>query len=496
VSQPVELTDVFPTIAEVLGWPENQGLEGRSLADTWKNDEAMQRPVYGESEYARLGFGWASLRSVTTEQWKYIEAPRSELYDRVKDPGENVNLIAERPDIAAQMQTTLWDMTKGMKLRVGPSSVRDAEVVGRLRSLGYVGGGGSSTPTTGSDSGRDPKDMVGAYRAHSDAVTLQLQDRHQAVIPIMEKLVKDSPESDEFFNTLGISYLALDRAGDAERAFAASLRIAPDNPRRLWRMGDALLRQHKLDEAVQHLQAALAIAPELAVAHCSLGDALGERGKTAEAIEHYVAAVSASPNLGKAQGRLGVAYAQQKKFTEAEKHLRRYVELEPTSPHALANLGSVLFELRRTEEAAAMLQQALRYDSSFAPAHMALFRALLASGKPKEGIQALREACAALPNVPALTFRLAWLLATSTRDDLRNPEEALQLAGKLSTGRTPTVDDLTLFAAAHAAAGNFGEATNSARTALSLAQANRDDAAARRIEGHLRSYESGRPYRE
>lgn len=462
VTQPVELTDVFPTISEVLGWPENDDLEGRSLVSAWQRAEANDRPVYGESEYGRLGFDWASLHSVTTDQWKYIEAPRSELYDRVNDPSESVNIIAEHPDIAAQMQTTLWELTKPMKLRAAPSSVRDPEMINRLRSLGYVSIGSSPPGAAGSNPGRDPKDMIGAYRAYSKAVSLQLQGRWAEIPPIMERLVQESPESEKFFNTLGTAYLQLNRPADAERAFAASLRIAPDNARRLWVMGEALQRQNKLDEAIKHLEAALAISPDIA----------------------------------EAQGTLGVSYAQQQKFAQAEKHLRRYVELQPTSPHALANLGSVLFELRRADEAAVMLQKALRYDPAQASAHTTLFQALLATGKRKEAIQALREARAALPDVPVLTLRLAWLLATNVRDELRNPPEALQLARKLCEGRTPTADDLTVLAAAYGASGDFNQAVLNARNALSLAQAGGDAGAVRRIEGQLRFYETGRPYRE
>jgi arylsulfatase A-like enzyme/tetratricopeptide (TPR) repeat protein len=496
VPQPVGLIDVFPTIAELLGWKGFEDIEGKSLVLTYKAKETTDRPVYGESDYARNGFGWASLRSLTTQQWKYIEAPRRELYDQLKDPGENVNVIAGHSDIAAQMQAKLLDMTQSMVLRAEPGSVRDAEVVGRLRSLGYVSGGSSRSEADGSNPGRDPKDMLAAYRAHNKAVDLQLKGRSAEVVAIMEPLVKESPESDEFYNTLGMAYLELGRAAEAEKAFAASLRIAPDNPRRLWRMGESLQRQNKLDEAVAHLESALAIAPDLAVAHCTLGDILGQKGKAAEAIKHYEAAVAASPNLGKAHGRLGVAYARQQKFAEAEKHLRRYVELEPTSPHALANLGNVLFQLRRADEAAVVLQRALQYDRTNAAAHMTLFQALLAAGKPREAIQALREAHLALPSEPILTFRLAWLLATTSRDDHWNPQEALKLAHEICEGRAPTADNLTVLAAAYAASGEFDQAVSSARNAISLAQTQNDAAAVRRIEAQLRFYESGRPYRE
>ena len=41
--------------------------------------------------------GWAELRGIRTNGWKYIQAPKPELYDLVKDPGETTNVIGENP---------------------------------------------------------------------------------------------------------------------------------------------------------------------------------------------------------------------------------------------------------------------------------------------------------------------------------------------------------------------------------------------------------------
>jgi superkiller protein 3 len=327
-------------------------------------------------------------------------------------------------------------------------------------------------------------------------VEFQLEGRYAEIVPIMEPLVELSPESDDFHSTLGIAYLELGRAADAERAFAASLRIAPDNPRQLCRMADALYRQDKLDQAAAHLETALALDPNTAVAHSLLGDIFERKGQVPKAIEHFKAAVAAAPDLARAHSRLGVAYANQGRFAEAETHLRRYVELEPQSAHALANLGNVLFRLRRPAEAAEMLQRALNHDPANAAAHMSLFQALLASQKQKEAIAALRKARAALPEARVLTLRLAWLLATTAREDLRSPQEALQLARGLCESGTPTADELTVLAAAFAATGDFEQAVANAHKAISLAQAQGNTAAAAKTRVHLQRYETGQPYRE
>ena len=492
VKNAVGLVDVFPTIIELLGWDQPEGLEGRSLAAVCRGEEIAPRPVYGESMYPHLGFGWAPLRSLTTERWKYIDAPMAELYDLLADPREQANVNAEHASLGSRMRDDLLAMTEQMVARTAPA-VADSEMLSRLEGLGYVGGSSRTIDPSAESSGRDPKEMVGAYQGHSKAVGLLLKERFHEVIPIMETLVKQSPESDEFFNTLGKAYQGLGRYVEAQKAFESSLRVIPDNPRRLWRLGESLLRQNKLEDARVALSAALEIAPNLAQAHCSLGDLLGRQGKPLEAMKHYQAAVSAEPNLARAVGRLGVAYAKQQQFTQAVDHLRRYAELEPTSPHALTNLANVLLQLRRPDEAVALYRTALRYDPQYAGAHQSLIQALTLTHRTDQLIEALRAAHVALPDARPVTVRLAWLLATSSRDDLRDPPEALRLIKRALSAGSATVEDLAVLAAVQAALGDFDQAVETARRALSQTS---DQASAQRFTKQLRFYEAGQPYRE
>ncbi len=40
-----------------------------------------------------MNMNWSELRAIRTNRWKYIRAPRSELYDLTSDPGEKNNVI-------------------------------------------------------------------------------------------------------------------------------------------------------------------------------------------------------------------------------------------------------------------------------------------------------------------------------------------------------------------------------------------------------------------
>src|SRR5262249_9629118 len=65
------------------------------------------RPVVAESTHAYDAFGWSPLRSIRIGEFKYIDAPKPELYHLAADPGERINLAARDPARAQSMRTTL-----------------------------------------------------------------------------------------------------------------------------------------------------------------------------------------------------------------------------------------------------------------------------------------------------------------------------------------------------------------------------------------------------
>ena len=101
VQRPAGLIDVAPTILDFLRVPAPASFEGTSLLG------AAPRAVYSESLHTHDSFGWAPLRSVRLGAYKYIEAPRPELYDLEKDPDERNNIVQResRPGARASRRT-------------------------------------------------------------------------------------------------------------------------------------------------------------------------------------------------------------------------------------------------------------------------------------------------------------------------------------------------------------------------------------------------------
>jgi arylsulfatase A-like enzyme len=91
VNAQVRTLDILPTVVDWLHIPPPEHLDGESLKPLLDGpEEGKDRVAIGETDYP-LRFGWAPLRSVRTEGFKFIEAPRPELYDLKADPKEGTN---------------------------------------------------------------------------------------------------------------------------------------------------------------------------------------------------------------------------------------------------------------------------------------------------------------------------------------------------------------------------------------------------------------------
>jgi hypothetical protein len=119
IPTPTHITAVASEVLDVLRLPPMPG-----------GGPDDGRPFYAETLVPRLYYGWSELRSLTLWPHKLVMAPRPELYDLSKDPGETKNLIEELPEVARALEGELETMVVS---RVVPQNV-DGETLERLKS--------------------------------------------------------------------------------------------------------------------------------------------------------------------------------------------------------------------------------------------------------------------------------------------------------------------------------------------------------------------------
>ncbi len=90
-NRPVQLLDLYPTIAELSGTPVNKGLQGHSLHPLLKNPNAKW-------QWPALTTHNQNNHAVRSERWRYIRYAdgSEELYDHQNDPNEWTNLAKEK----------------------------------------------------------------------------------------------------------------------------------------------------------------------------------------------------------------------------------------------------------------------------------------------------------------------------------------------------------------------------------------------------------------
>jgi hypothetical protein len=108
----------------------------------------------------------------------------------------------------------------------------------------------------------------------------------------------------------------------------------------------------------------------------------------------------------------------------------------------------------------------------------------------------LFDASLTLDRAPATTIAIAWLLSTSPDDGVRNGARAVALMEPLVRVSAGAGGVLDTYAAALAEARRFDEAVRAESAALENAKQQGDAAAIARGAERLRSYQSGRPWRQ
>jgi Flp pilus assembly protein TadD len=153
-----------------------------------------------------------------------------------------------------------------------------------------------------------------------------------------------------------------------------------------------------------------------------------DAGRPNEAVAHFETALKMRPESAPAHFNVATALTYAGRINEAVNHYERALALKPDYALAHNNLGGILFRSGRTAEAREHLTAAVRFDPANAEAHDNLGRLYQGQQQMREAAVHFREAMRIRPEWASPVAELAWVLATTADDTLRNPREAVTLA--------------------------------------------------------------------
>jgi arylsulfatase A-like enzyme/Flp pilus assembly protein TadD len=494
----VGLVDIAPTICSLLGIEVPSQIQGMDLSACIKGyrPEEHDRHIFCEC-FTATHYNGNSLLGVVTDRWKYIQTTHPELYDLVKDPHETKNLINQQPHQGRILQDRLKQMLERAVRndKLNDKIVLDNESRERLESLGYVAGG--IIEDFNFDQTRDdPKDLINFHNANLKVVPLLAQEMYDQAKTVAEKLVHERPDCHVGYKHLArIARKQKDYSTDAFY-LKKSLELNPDDYKTHTNLGSTLASLGKFDEAISHFRESLRIAPNNAEAHNNLGGALAKQGKLDEAIKHFREALFLDPDNSAAHLNLGNTIALQGNLEEAAAHLTQAIRLNPNSASAHENLAKLVTGLNDPDAAIRHLTEAIRLNPNIDLTHFNLAHALNSKGRTEGAITHFREALRIKPNWEKPMNSLAWILATHSQDNLRNPAEAIQLAERAcELANQKNAGFLDTLAAAYAAAGRYDDAVATAEKAVRLTASDDNKQRHDTIKSRLQLYKSHQPYR-
>jgi arylsulfatase A-like enzyme len=294
-SQPVGLIDVAPTILDYLRVPAPASFEGASQLGALKAGEsASPRPVYSESIYAHDAFRWAPLRALRVGKYKYIQAPKAELYDLDADPHELTNLVHKKGAMAAELQNELAKvLTRYAPSQRATPPALTPETLAQLESLGYL----AAEPRGKiENSGPDPKDRFAEFELYQTAFVAFTEGHTAAALPKFQLILKSDPQNTLARFHLGECYLRIKKPQDALREWATVLKLDPQYAPAAEAIGQYWLAQGDYAKARVRFQQVLALTPESYTGHFQLAIADEHLGLIPEAREHLEIACKIAPH--------------------------------------------------------------------------------------------------------------------------------------------------------------------------------------------------------
>ena len=377
IREQVRAVDLMPTVLDALQVTSPKGLDGESLLGVIRGRSRQDvPPAYAETYYPKLHYGWSELRAVRVGDWKFIEAPRPELYAVRIDAAERANVIGNQGGLASRLNAEITGIASAWSSapdRQAPTP--DRETLERLRSLGYVGFG---TPAVSGARGADPKDMISTLSAFNQLMGDATEDlRAGRRTAAADKLTRALAINTRAYNVhvmLGDVYLESKKYEQALGEYEAAALLNPNSAAPLLGAASTLLSQGQLDLAAGKIDEAERLEPLSSEVQFARGRISERAGRTPEALGHYERAVTANPSDPRPRARLANAAIQLRLVDVAAAQFTELLAMgyEPARTHF--GLGWVAQARGDRATAAREYRQALALDPGLTAAREALSR--------------------------------------------------------------------------------------------------------------------------
>jgi arylsulfatase A-like enzyme/Flp pilus assembly protein TadD len=364
VASRVRLIDIMPTVLAWLKMPVNREVQGTSLLPFIAGTEKRDLTCYLESFYPLETFGWSELVGIIDGDWKFIRAPRSELYDLKRDPGEERDLVSREATTATRLNRTLDELIRGSVSNAEAGRrVMTGDEEARLRSLGYIGAGAG--PPIGKGPRPDPKDGIGENTIHAKARLLESEGKFAEAEKYYRELLGLRPDVPWHYVKLGALLGKAERMSEGIDVLKDGLRKIPDSVVLLSRLASMYMKAGRFSEASESSRAALKLDPRNFDALFVAGWSEDMRANWAEAARFYREALNIEPENKTIRLKYAYVLGASGRSEEAARMDEAFKKEYPQEAKVYIDLSVIYTALGRLELAEENIRKAVALDPSF-----------------------------------------------------------------------------------------------------------------------------------
>ncbi len=329
---------------------------------------------------------------------------------------------------------------------------------------------------------------------------LRLQDKgdDNAAAEQFQKLLQLDPTSVAAKMQLGIIHAKQNELDLAIKFFNEAASLDDNPPAELYfNRGLALRRTGDIEHAVEDFMKVLGIDPKFVKAHAQLGLVHVSQGRFDIASKYFEKVVHLDSSSVENQLNYAEALKRSGNQSAALVQLKSLLQQQPKSTVALIHAGMLCADLEKYSEAIEYLRRAIATQPRAAKIRFALANLLYKHGDVAGALVEYREVERLVRGDPTAQVRIAWILATSPDDKIRNGTDAVRIARRaVNKTRRKDAEALDALAAAMAETGRFDDAIQAAQEALQLLSQGSNSSFASAVESRLVLYRKGQPYRE
>ena len=185
-----------------------------------------------------------------------------------------------------------------------------------------------------------PPGQQNLYASAGQAAALLATSKYDDAFVILQKLLKDYPNTPFLHYAYGTALASLSQYDEAELQLKEEIRVSPTSPLPYIRLAFIDLKTHRANDALADAQKAVQLAPQSPEAHYVLGRALLNTGDATQAIKELTMVDEMMPNSPEVHFHLARAYSKAKQPEKAEQERETFARLNAVAERQRSMRGS------------------------------------------------------------------------------------------------------------------------------------------------------------